>query len=128
LVAISLIFVPAEVVNSALLIFQALLILYSILGTHRLIGPIVQNVAVGASCAVGMFVAAEINAFTLALAIVADRTLAFIIKFAVTARILILSHCHRLLAQSLLLFCFNLRCLIIYATEVSEIKKLTFFI
>ncbi len=116
-ITIRLVLVPAEVVDGALFIFKALLLLDSVLGADWLIRPIVQHVAVGASSAVGMLVAADIDGFSLALAVVADWALAFIVEFAVTARILILSHRHRLLAQSLLLFCFDLRCIIIYARK-----------
>lgn len=60
-----------------------------------------------------MVIATDIDTFALALAVVADRALALVVIFAVTAWVLVLSNSHRLLAQRLFHSLFNLRGLIV---------------
>lgn len=64
--------VPAELVHSALVILGADLVLVSVDCAHGLVGPIVQDVTVGADSAIFVVVATHIDSQALALALVAD--------------------------------------------------------
>jgi hypothetical protein len=62
-----------------------------------------------------MVKATNIDAFSLALTIIANRAFALVVVLAVTAWILILSNSHRLFALGLLPTLFDLRSLIVYS-------------
>ena len=83
--------VPAEVVDVALVVLVALFVLDAVGAAHRLVVPVGQHVAVGAGVAVCVLMAADVDGLASALAVIADRTLALVVVFAVTSWVLILS-------------------------------------